>query len=128
LFVDVRNKPTSAEFQEILRNKSALVAELALRLRELVIAAAPGIREQVRNGYAIYGRDEVALAITVHKAHVNLQFYYGTSVSDPDGLLEGEGKRLRHVTLREPGDLRKGYLKRMVREAVKRRSGGGFGG
>ncbi len=37
-----------------------------------------------------------------HKAHVNLGFFHGVDLPDPERLLEGTGKRLRHVKLRDP--------------------------
>jgi hypothetical protein len=36
------------------------------------------------------------------KSHVNVGFFYGALLEDPAGLLEGTGKRMRHVKLR-PG-------------------------
>jgi hypothetical protein len=36
------------------------------------------------------------------KAHASVGFYHGAALADPAGLLEGEGKRMRHVKLR-PG-------------------------
>jgi hypothetical protein len=36
------------------------------------------------------------------KSHVNVGFFYGALLEDPAGLLEGSGKRMRHVKL-EPG-------------------------
>lgn len=38
--------------------------------------------------------------------HVNLGFFHGAALDDPAGLLQGEGKRMRHVKLRwgEPVD------------------------
>jgi hypothetical protein len=44
--------------------------------------------------------------IGVQKSHVNLGFYYGAILPDPDGLLEGRGKKLRHLKIRSL-DLRK---------------------
>lgn len=32
--------------------------------------------------------------------YVNLGFFRGSEVDDPDGLLEGTGKRLRHIKIR----------------------------
>ena len=40
--------------------------------------------------------------VNAFKAHANVGFYYGAMLADPTGLLEGEGKRMRHVKLR-PG-------------------------
>jgi hypothetical protein len=33
-------------------------------------------------------------------AHANVGFFYGAALDDPAGLLEGSGKRMRHVKLR----------------------------
>jgi len=40
--------------------------------------------------------------VNVFKAHVNVGLFNGASLDDPQGLLEGGGKRMRHVKLR-PG-------------------------
>ena len=38
--------------------------------------------------------------VNVFSEHVNVGFYNGASLDDPLGLLEGTGKRMRHVKLR----------------------------
>jgi len=40
--------------------------------------------------------------VNVFKAHVNVGFYFGAELADPARLLEGSGKRMRHVKLK-PG-------------------------
>jgi hypothetical protein len=40
--------------------------------------------------------------VNAFKAHANVGFYRGAMLADPAGLLEGAGKRMRHVKLR-PG-------------------------
>lgn len=40
--------------------------------------------------------------VNVFTSHVNVGFFHGASLSDPDHLLEGTGKSMRHVKLR-PG-------------------------
>ena len=44
--------------------------------------------------------------VNAFNAHVNIGFLEGASLDDPAGLLEGSGKRMRHVKLRwgEPAD------------------------
>ncbi|MGH8225653.1 MAG: hypothetical protein ACRER1_05840 [Gammaproteobacteria bacterium] len=37
--------------------------------------------------------------IGVQNSHVNLGFYHGASLPDPQGILEGTGKKLRHVKI-----------------------------
>src|SRR5690348_15846652 len=40
--------------------------------------------------------------VNVFTSHVNVGFFHGASLADPDRLLEGDGKSMRHVNLR-PG-------------------------
>jgi Domain of unknown function (DU1801) len=40
--------------------------------------------------------------VNAFKAHASVGFYHGSALADPAGLLEGEGKHMRHVKLR-PG-------------------------
>ena len=40
--------------------------------------------------------------VNAFTAHANVGFYYGATLADPAGLLEGAGRRMRHVKLR-PG-------------------------
>ena len=35
--------------------------------------------------------------VNVFRDHVNVGFFHGAFLSDPAGLLEGTGKRMRHV-------------------------------
>ena len=41
--------------------------------------------------------------VNAFRAHASVGFYYGAALADPARLLEGEGKRMRHVKLR-PGE------------------------
>jgi hypothetical protein len=45
--------------------------------------------------------EEAAFAyVDAFAAHANVGFFEGTSLADPAGLLQGAGKRMRHVKLR----------------------------
>jgi hypothetical protein len=43
--------------------------------------------------------------VNVFRAHVNVGFLYGAELEDPEGLLEGTGKRGRHVKLKPDTDI-----------------------
>jgi hypothetical protein len=55
----------------------------------------------------------------VGKKHVTFGFHFGTSLKDPEGLLEGTGKNVRHVKLRGAGDLEKRGLRELVEESAR---------
>ena len=52
---------------------------------------------------------------------VNLGFWHGVDLPDPDGLMEGTGKRLRHVKLRDLATARSAAVARLVHAAMEER-------
>lgn len=65
------------------------------------------IRELIHDGRPTVCADDAAFAYAdAFAAHSNLGFFYGAFLEDPAGLLQGAGKRMRHVKLRwgEPPD------------------------
>ena len=66
-------------------------------------ACGSDIRELIHDGCATACVGNAAFAyVGVHKTHVNVGFFLGAFLDDPEGLLEGSGKRMRHVKIR-PG-------------------------
>ncbi len=63
-------------------------------------ACGPDVRELMHDGWPTACVGDAAFAyVSAHKAHVNVGFYQGASLADPAGLLQGEGKRMRHVKI-----------------------------
>ena len=65
------------------------------------------VRELMHDGCPAACVDDAAFAyVGAFTAHVNVGFFQGASLKDPAGLLQGSGKRMRHVKLRwgEPVD------------------------
>src|SRR5690349_195341 len=52
--------------------------------------------------------------VNAFKAHASVGFYHGNALVDPARLLEGEGKRMRHVKLRAGRELDGGALSRLI--------------
>jgi len=63
------------------------------------------------------GRDLV-FAIFAFSHHVGIEFWRGTALADPDRLLEGTGKNLRHVKVRSVAVAESAALKRLFRSAI----------
>ena len=61
----------------------------------------PDVRELLHDGHPFACVGDAAFAyVDAFSAHVNLGFFNGTMLDDPAGLLEGSGKRMRHVKVR----------------------------
>ena len=56
--------------------------------------------------------------IAVENSHVNLGFYHGTSLPDPSGLLEGTGKNLRHIKIRDVSSSNSPAVIALLRAAI----------
>jgi Domain of unknown function (DU1801) len=95
-----------ADFAKLLADKAPEVAATARAVRAAVKAALPDAVEQIDfgNGLLALGRSramrDLLFAIIPHKAHVNLQLADGADLPNPDGSIEGTGKRIRHVKVR----------------------------
>jgi hypothetical protein len=64
-------------------------------------ACGPDVGELLHDGHPTACADGAAFAyVDAFSAHVNVGFYFGAALPDPAGLLEGAGKRMRHVKVR----------------------------
>ena len=117
-------------FDDLLaeRDASPEVAAIARRLRELVYDVLPEATEVVRlgDGASSLGlgekkMSEAAVYIAPLKDRVNFGFYRGAELEDPAGLLEGTGKKLRHVKVRSLAEAEDPALRLLVKRAVAER-------
>ena len=97
--------------EEFLSKQTPEVRALAQRTREIIREANPAVIETVNpgRGNLAYGSGakmgEWYCYIAPFKSYMNLGFLRGTELPDPDGLLEGTGKLLRHVKIRSIADV-----------------------
>lgn len=89
----------------------ALARKWFARLR----ACGPDVRELIHDGCPVACADDAAFAyVNVFKSHVNVGFFHGAQLADPAGLLEGSGKRMRHVKLDPVRDLDAAALETLI--------------
>lgn len=95
-------------FEEVIAGRSDEVRAIAVALRELIAELDPDATEVPRPGESssAYGvgpkkMSEAYTYIMPQSDYVNLGFYHGVNVADPHNLLEGTGKKLRHVKIRD---------------------------
>jgi hypothetical protein len=95
-----------AEVDRLLAEHPPELQAIERALRATIRSEFPGAVEQVDFGNKLiaFGRSMkmrgLQFAIIAHKSHVNLQLADGADLPDPDGLIEGSGKRIRHVKVR----------------------------
>ena len=76
---------------------------IAQRWFERMRACGDDVRELMHDGCPVACVEDAPFGyVNAFKSHVNVGFFNGASLDDPASLLEGSGKRMRHVKLK-PG-------------------------
>ena len=76
------------------------------------------VRETLHNGYPTACLDVYPFAyVDAFTSHVNVGFYYGAFLPDPQGILIGTGKRMRHVKLFPGEDHDVDALEELIRQS-----------
>ena len=76
------------------------------------------VRELLHDGHPTACVGDAAFAyVNAFKAHVNVGFFRGAEIADPEGLLEGTGKFMRHVKLRPERDVDAATLMKLIETA-----------
>lgn len=121
----VRLRPPDPEYLKLLRPYGEAIQELALATRKLILQEAPGASEFVYEVYTIADHftfterpSDAFVFTTTHAKWVNLGFNFGSLLRDPESLLRGEGKWIRHIRIAQPADLDAPGVRELVRAAI----------
>lgn len=123
----MKPRPRNPDLERFLKAYPPEVAKLFMAIRRVALDAAPNCTEMVYDAYSAVataytftGRFKEAFChIAAYSRYVNLGFNRGAELSDPKGLLAGTGKRIRHIRIESPEDLRALYVKLFLAAAVK---------
>ncbi len=123
-----------ADLATLLEPHTPTVRDVFGALRALARDVMPDAQEQVdlpdrvlafgfgpRGGVRMRG---LAVGLIPHTAHVNVQLADGALLDDPSGIVEGTGKRIRHVKCRSLDDVARPALRALLegQAAMKRRT------
>ena len=82
---------------------------------EVMRKCGDDVRELLHDGHPTACVEDAAFAyVNVFKAHVNVGFFRGAEIADPEGLLEGTGRYMRHVKLRPNNEVSAPALMKLI--------------
>ncbi len=117
--------PTHGSFEDILTLAGPPLGNICRALRSLILLLDPEAVEIVwpRQGIASFGvgpkkMTEHYAYIGVQGGHMNLGFYHGASLPDPAHLLEGTGKKLRHIKIRAVAEVQQPAVAALLKKAI----------
>ena len=122
--------PLEADVERLLAEHTPDLQAIARALRATIRRELPDAVEQVDFGNKLiaFGRSMkmrgLLFAIIAHRSWVNLQVADGAILPDPDGIVEGTGKRIRHVKIRSVAAASSGPVVAVIRAQLAARPEG----
>ena len=87
---------------------------------ERIRACGADVRELLHDGHPTACVGDAAFAyVDAFTAHANVGFFHGASLADPASLLQGAGKRMRHVKLKWAEPVNDVALSELIAEAYR---------
>lgn len=91
---------------------------IAQRWFEVMRGCGDDVRELLHDGHPTACVGDAAFGyVNAFTAHVNVGFFRGAELSDPNGLLQGTGKFMRHVKLRPDDDVDAKAVRELIETA-----------
>ncbi len=108
-----------------MHEHSGELGEIAARWFGVMRDCGGDVRELLHDGHPTACVGDAAFGyVNAFKAHVNVGFFCGAAIADPEHLLEGTGKFMRHVKIRPERDVDGIALMKLIETAytdMKRR-------
>jgi hypothetical protein len=121
-----KKAPAEDPAEALLRVQTPAARVLTERLRGLIHEVVPGVEEAVHMGWEVIvfgktGKMSDSFVSLLHRVtYVNVQFVDGVDLPDPKGLLEGTGKRMRHVKVRSEEEAEAPAVRALIRAAARK--------
>lgn len=101
-----------------LDDRPGELGAIARRWFEVMRSCGDDVRELLHDGHPTACVGDAAFAyVNAFTGHVNVGFFRGAELADPEGLLEGAGRFMRHVKLGPERDVDAAALMRLVEAA-----------
>jgi len=130
-----KRRPPDPHLLDFLTAYDRTIADLALALREIILEEQPDASESVYQVYTVaiwFGfsgkMKDMFCYITTHAGHIDLGFPRGANLPDPNRVLEGEGKAMRHIKFTSMSDLERPFLRRYIQAAIEQVGAAAAGG
>jgi hypothetical protein len=117
-----KHKSSTTTVDSVLGGHAPHVREIVERLRAIIREAVPEAVESANPVWhsLSYKHPESGYFCGIFPLanRVDVAFEFGVLLPDPEGMLEGKGKQVRYLRLRDERDLRVEAFRRLLNEAI----------
>ena len=108
------------DMSDWLEKKPEDLRPLAIKWFDAIKKCGPDVQPIFHDGYPIGCVDHAPFAyVNVFTSHMNLGFFYGVDLIDRLGMLEGSGKRMRHIKIKRDTDLDEREIQALIQASYE---------
>ncbi|MEM6378863.1 MAG: hypothetical protein AAF705_11635, partial [Bacteroidota bacterium] len=118
-------RPIHTDFQQFLDLRDQKLVDLFKDLRQYILELHPESNELLYHTHALTAVFSISeklsdafCHIPIYSEHLNLGFNKGTLLNDPNKLLKGTGKLIRHIQVKNTVDFRNPEVKALIQNAI----------
>jgi len=113
-----------ASFDDYVADQSPKNQAIIRALRRFVKRVEPGLSEAVKWGNGCWiGKDRPVAYVYSDTEYVQFGFFMGATLKDPKGLLEGKGRYVRHIKVRDRSAIDPRAFTPLLSQAASSRQG-----
>jgi hypothetical protein len=126
VYIRTVTRPPDPQLLSFLKAYDPHIADLALALREIILEEVPDASESIYQVYTVaiwFGfsgkMKDMFCYIATSADHINLGFPRGSTLPDPNRVLEGDGKAMRHIKFAGIAELHRNYVRRYIQASIE---------
>lgn len=111
---------TVEEVDQFIVNLPNDIQNITDALRKIILQSSPKLSEEFKWSMPNYTYNGFVCYLQTSKKHVNLGFHKGNELQNKDinKLLQGTGKTMRHIRIKETEDIQIEAFTSLIQEAV----------
>ena len=109
---------TSKNVDSWISEHDPALRQICHALRNLILLTDPGLSESIKWSNPVYEKNGKIMHLAATERYVALGFFDGTGLADPQGRLEGTGRKMRHIKVRALEDVDNDQFTSWIRQAI----------
>lgn len=121
----IKNRPVHSDFLYFLNFKEDELVKIYHELRNYIFNSCPDCNELLYHTHALTSvyslsakLSDAFCHIPIYSKHLNLGFNKGALLDDPNKLLVGTGKLIRHIKIEKVSEFKNAKVKALIKTAI----------
>lgn len=107
------------EITDYINKANAEQIEIMETLRQIIHDSVPETIEEIKWNMPVFKKNKTFTYFCFFKHHINMGFYNFENLSDPNNLLKGEGKTMRHIKIKTLEEIEEQQISIWLKESIQ---------